>query len=130
MIHMPATQALLTSLNPLQTAFGGKNACELVAITFQHMILQAPTGNWVVLQLDIRNAFNSVHRGAIAQGLSRYAPHLLPWAASCLQPAPLFVGDTTIESLEGGQQGAPLVPLFFALAIQDTIRSAPACRPH
>jgi hypothetical protein len=28
-------------------------------------------------------------------------------------------------SSEGGQQGAPLSPLFFALAIQDTIANCP-----
>jgi hypothetical protein len=39
----------------------------------------------------------------------------------------LYVGDTTIESTEGGQQGAPLVPLLFALGIHDVISHMPAC---
>ena len=37
------------------------------------------------------------------------------------------MGDTTIESTEGGQQGAPLVPLLFALAFRDVISHLPAC---
>jgi hypothetical protein len=128
LIKMPATQAVMASLAPTQTAFGGKNACELVAMTFQHLILQAAgDSQWVLLQVDIKNAFNTVQRSAIHKALLRRAPHLLPWASVCLQPTPLYVDDSIIESTEGGQQGAPLVPLLFALAIHDVVRSVPAC---
>ena len=86
-----------------------------------------------LLQLDCKNAFNSVCRTAIISGLERFCPELLPLFAAVycgdITPelrAELLVqaadGTTTIEphiiqSELGCQQGDPLGPLLFAVAV-------------
>jgi hypothetical protein len=67
-------------------------------------------GKWAVLQIDVRNAFNTVNRSAIMDAVGTHAGHLLQ---ASLQPSALYLGETTIRSSEGGQQGAPLSPLYF-----------------
>ena len=121
-----ATKAVMEDLLPLQTGFMGKNVCEHVVFGLQALVRENPHhGKWGLLQVDISNAFNAIHRSNMLQGIAKRAPHLLPWAASSLVPACLFVGHHILESTEGAQQGAPLSPLFFALAIQEVIAELP-----
>ena len=123
---LPLTTESMTALLPLQTAFAGRSACEQVGLTVQALVTRTPdTAGWLLCQIDISNAFNTVSRAAILKGVAAGAPHLLPWAAQSLQPSSLFCGTTVIPSEEGGQQGAPLSPLFFALAIHEAISSCP-----
>ena len=97
-----------------------------IAISVQEIVDSLPVdGEWAVLQIDISNAFNCVHRQAIVRCVQKYAPHLLPWAMQSLQCTSLFCGEHRISSSEGSQQGAPLSPLFFSLGIQDIICSTP-----
>ena len=122
LLDTAATRETFKKLKPIQNAFGGKSACEKIAISVQAIVNELPeTGNWAVLQVDISNAFNSIQRQAILQGIQKYAPHLLPWGIQSLQSTTLFCGDHAIGSTEGSQQGAPLSPLFFSLGIQDII---------
>ena len=81
LLQQPASLETMAGLRPTQTAFGGRNSCEMVGISLQNLILSAQGPDWVLLQIDIKNVFNSVHRSAIAAGLRKYAPHLLQWAS-------------------------------------------------
>lgn len=76
-----------------------------------------------MLLVDLANAFNSVKRQKILEAVIRRAPHLYPWVAASLQPSRLLCGSSVILSTEGCQQGDPLGPLLFALAIQDCIEA-------
>ena len=130
LLHLPDTLSVTSALSPLQCAFGGKNACEMIGTTIQQLVSSQPSSaTWGVLQLDISNAFNSVHRSAIINSLSSFAPHLLPWASASLQPSRLHLGQDIIWSKEGGQQGSPLVPLLFSLAIHQTLLDCPPTPP-
>ena len=75
------------------------------------------TSPWTLLQVDLWNAYNSVHRAAVVGALEELSPALLPWTRFCLQPAPLFCGGMAIMSTRGVQQGDPLGPLVFAAAL-------------
>ncbi len=80
-------------------------------------------GKWTVLQIDVRNAFNTVNSSAIMDAVGEHAGYLMPWTQASLQPSTLYHGETTIRSSERGQQGALLSPLFFSLAIHEALRS-------
>ena len=86
--------------------------------------------NKVVVTLDLENASNSVDRSVFLASIRRIAPGLAPWVDfGYKSPSHLFLGGRLREGLEssrGIQQGDPLGPLLFALAIHEAIFRAKA----
>ena len=113
------------ALRPCQLGFGGKNACESMGISLQALVDNCPLGNsWVLASVDITNAFNSVKRQAVLEGVARLVPHLLPWASLSLgAPSPLFCGLHEIQSRCGVHQGGLLVGLLFCLGIHSAVEA-------
>ncbi|MGZ6209896.1 MAG: reverse transcriptase domain-containing protein, partial [Syntrophales bacterium] len=80
--------------------------------------------NFMIFQADFKNAFNSVSRAAFITAVEKDLPVIGPWIRWCYSTASnLFVrsdGPTPkiIQSIEGCQQGDPLGPLLFCLAIR------------
>lgn len=73
----------------------------------------------VFVKLDLSNAFNTLDRQAMLQVIHEEFPCLAPWADWCYQcPSLLHLGKKKIRSECGVQQGDPLGPLFFSLALQ------------
>jgi hypothetical protein len=110
-----------------QLGCGVASGVEHVATTTR--IWQQSFGS--VIQLDCANAFNSVDRLAIIKGLERFCPELLPYfeAIYCGATMPEMRAELrkcdgaqrdavyiTLSEL-GCQQGDPLGPLLFAVAI-------------
>ena len=84
--------------------------------------------DWVCLQLDFRNAFNTVSRSLIANELREHHPDLLPYFyARYGQHTVLQVhtgpgqDPASIFSAQGLHQGDPLAPFFFSLALRAAI---------
>eukprot|EP00731_Ephydatia_muelleri_P002494 Em0001g2494a len=78
--------------------------------------------DFVVLKVDMRNAFNLISRQALLSECSTFFPELLPWARWCYGSHPYLwhpLGHLTSEA--GVQQGDPLGPLFFALVLHKVI---------
>jgi len=78
--------------------------------------LNGSTG-WLLMQLDLKNAFNSISRPAILEALERQCPSMTPWVRQAFQPAPPLVGREVKWSTRGVQQGDPLGPFLFAAGI-------------
>eukprot|EP01127_Copromyxa_protea_P014070 TRINITY_DN386_c0_g1_i8.p1 TRINITY_DN386_c0_g1~~TRINITY_DN386_c0_g1_i8.p1 ORF type:complete len:1404 (-),score=287.75 TRINITY_DN386_c0_g1_i8:242-4453(-) len=91
--------------------------------------------DFVILQADFRNAFNTISRAAFVRAAERHLPSIARWVRWCYTPkSNLLVSSAdsdrpeVIKSEEGAQQGDPLGPLLFCLAIKDlteSIRSLP-----
>ena len=77
----------------------------------------------VLVKIDFTNAFNSVDRQAFLEQCRHQFPGLSRWAEWCYaQPSKLYFGSETISSEKGVQQGDPLGPMLFALAIQPLLK--------
>jgi hypothetical protein len=72
-----------------------------------------------LVKLDFSNAFNSLRRDCMLEAVANQMPGLLPLALSSYgAPSCLWLGDETLSSEEGVQQGDPLGPLLFCLTVQ------------
>ena len=76
-----------------------------------------------LVKIDFTNAFNSVDRQTFLQECRHQFPGLSRWAEWCYaQPSTLYFGPETISSEKGVQQGDPIGPMLFALAIQPMLK--------
>ena len=73
----------------------------------------------ILVKIDFSNAFNCVDRQVFLEQCRHQFPGLAQWAEWCYsKPSNLFFGSETIPSEKGVQQGDPIGPLLFALALQ------------
>ena len=108
-------------LFPHQLGFGTALGAEAAVHTARAFLPNLEDGH-LIIKLDFRNAFNSIRRDKMLHSVLLKAPELLPFAyCSYRYPSLLFLGDFSISSKEGVQQGDPLGPLLFCLAIYDII---------
>ena len=111
-------------LTPEQVGVGVPRGAENLVHRVR-MWLQQAAPDHVLLQLDFRNAFNSVKRKVLLQAIADSCPWFLPYALACYSHVgTLFAdGGFTIDIAEGVHQGDPCGPLFFALAIMALSKS-------
>ncbi len=82
-----------------------------------------PTGDWMVGQVDVTNDFNSLRRGQVLDEARQVVPSTFNFLLNAYQAAtPLYAQGETLGSTTGVQQGCPLGPLGFPLAIQPALR--------
>ena len=73
----------------------------------------------IIAKIDFTNAFNCVDRQAFLEQCRHHFPGLSKWAEWCYSgPTHLYFGKDRFLSETGVQQGDPLGPLFFSLALQ------------
>ena len=86
-----------------------------------------------VLKIDFENAFNSALRRAILVQLQTHLPELTPWFRWCYSsPANLTCQGSVLpfKSCTGVQQGDPLGPFFFSLALLPTCSALKTLLPE
>ena len=73
----------------------------------------------------MKNAFNTVRRDVVLRKVKEHVPMLFNtvWQAYSERSYLYFNGEQIIHSREGVQQGDPLGPFLFSLALMDTIKS-------
>ena len=110
-------------LYPRQLGFGVPLGAE-TDVHAARSYVQGLDENSFLVKLHLQNAFNSIRQDLMLANTLEKAPAIYPLACSAYcQPSLLFFDKFTINSCEGVQQGYPLVPLLFCIALHDLICS-------
>ena len=117
---------LAPEFRPVQLGVGTRLGCE-AAVHAAREFLSAVTdvsNPSVLVKVDVRNAFNTVRRDVMLKIFSNRCPEAYRLAFQAYStPTPLHIGESTIPSCCGVQQGDPLGPVGFSLAVDDCARS-------
>ena len=108
-------------LAPCQLAVGISDGISIGAQLLQH-VREDPDN--AILSLDISNAFNSIRRNRILEGLRKYAPSLIPfykWSYSSPTQVRSSAGALCCDAETGTRQGDPLSMLFFSVGIHQRL---------
>jgi hypothetical protein len=134
-IYRLVTKAIIRHSNrrdfllPYQFGVGSKGRVEPIVRAVEHALegtLDRPYAH--LTPIDVSNAFNTVDRRDIAEGLRQYAPVLYRagrWAYGCTSSLVLSSpeGRHTITSAQGVRRGDPMGPLMFSLVIRSLLRN-------
>jgi len=118
------TKRATALLAPRQLGFGVRGGSEAAAHAARRFVQSMKT-NHILVKLDFKNAFNTLHRDVILEEIKEHFPEIYPFSwATYSTDSILSFGDYTISSEEGAQQGDPLGPLYFCMAINKLLQSA------
>ena len=112
---------LRVQLLHVQLAVGVRGGCVAAIHVIRSVLDHPPLCEQVmVLKLDIRNLFKSVRRDHILYVCDREAPSLLRLAVlTYAKPSELIHGNDVIRSETVIQEGDPIIPVLFAISIDD-----------
>ena len=104
-------------LEPYQLGDGSRDGATAAAHAARRFLNSGGCG---FVKIDFRNAFNELSRSALLEAVMRLTPELFR-LDSCVygRDSFLFYENDIIRSERGVQQGDPLGPLLFALALRD-----------
>jgi len=111
-----------------QVGFGIPGGVDLLFHTLK--AYTTSSADVVIATVDLSNAFNTVDRQAIYDTISQHCPELQRYFENAYsQPSNLLWRDVIIPSAQGVQQGDPLGPPLFALAVARALTATTSTLP-
>jgi hypothetical protein len=115
---------------PLQLGVGTSKGAEAIVHATQRLSdLNFKNEDFVIFQADFHNAFNLIDRSVFIQEVKTHFPKLSPFVEWCYcNPSNLYVpaGGSVLSqrilSVNGTQQGDPLGPFLFSIALHCLLR--------
>ena len=107
-------------LSPLQLGVNVSLGSEAIVHAVNTLMCDSsiPSDSKWTLQVDFSNAFNSIDRELLFHEVRQRIPCLSAWLECCYSVQPvLYFGGCSLRSCCGVQQGDPLAPLAFAIAL-------------
>jgi len=122
-VNTYALSKLSSYLHPIQVGVGVKGGCE-AAVHAVRRYLEGMPDDYAVVKLDFKNAFNCVNRTIMLSEVYTVLPDIYQFChLSYSDSSVLKYNSHTIVSSVGVQQGDPLRPLLFSLAIHPLLKS-------
>lgn len=107
---------------PRQLGFGVRGGAESAVHGLRRFIDESMDSDQVIVKIDFKNAFNSLHRDHMLEEVRRHFPHAADFVSSAYSDRSALLWDQEIIwSDEGVQQGDPLGPFLFCLGIQGIV---------
>lgn len=114
------------SFYPHQYGVGIRKGSELIVHNVRNYLSRKIEANtpFVMLKVDFANAFNTVRRDVVLNEIRNEINELFPFVNQMYSAnSNLFYGEHKLISAEGMQQGDPIGPLGFSLAINKLVHS-------
>ena len=113
-----------SALLPLQVGVAGKGPYMQAATLAVRSWAATMPEDHLILKIDVKNAYNSIHRHSCLEQVRKLCPEVLGWARwSHAGNSWLYLGRHIIECKTGVQQGDPLAPLLFSLGLHPAIEA-------
>lgn len=107
-------------LKPYQQGVGVKGGAENVIHAVKRLAKEHP--ELLHVQIDFVNAFGLANREIALQEVQRLFPEIYKWVFATYGCESVLIGNHSLESCDGFQQGDPLAPLLFSLTLNRLVR--------
>lgn len=113
---------LQRKFEPIQLGFGTRGGCEAAVHALRTFLSNDDCQ--VLIKIDVKNAFNSVNRDTLLAEIRNNIPELYNYLLHCYaDPTKLMYRHHELSSEVGCQQGDPLGPAIFSLALNPIIQN-------
>lgn len=113
-----ALQRLLASLTALT------NLREFTLLYVSSQSVPEQSAQEVLVKIDVKNAFNSVRRDVVLRCMKESCPEVYAMTYQAYSAhTPLLIAGQRVLSSAGVQQGDPIGPIAFALAVNSCAQS-------
>jgi hypothetical protein len=116
-VNKYALTVLKDNFTPSQLGVGVSGGCEAAVHATRRFLANMPD-NFVVVKIDFSNAFNCIRRDSVLAAVADSVPEIYRFCHLAYRHTSILqYSQQTVASEEGVQQGDPLGPLLFCLAV-------------